>query len=123
MSLKSTLFKIESKNEIGTQMCVIEDKIKSVIIRSDLDYTEIAKRCGVERSAVGKWAKTGKISLQNFAKLCSVFNLDPNEILNLRKNASSVSEVAKLTNRINKLDDLDPRISIVNMLLSLDIRY
>ncbi|EGU31270.1 hypothetical protein VII00023_22844 [Vibrio ichthyoenteri ATCC 700023] len=104
-------------------MCVIEDKIKSVIIRSDLDYTEIAKRCGVERSAVGKWAKTGKISLQNFAKLCSVFNLDPNEILNLRKNASSVSEVAKLTNRINKLDDLDPRISIVNMLLSLDIRY
>ncbi len=62
-------------------MTPLELRISDVVKSSELTYTEIAHRTGVERTAVGKWAKTGKITVNNFTKLCTVLNVNPMNVL------------------------------------------
>lgn len=100
---------------------VIEYKIRDLILRSDLDYVEIARRCGVERSTVGKWAKTGKITLHNFSRLCIVLNVDVECVLNIKKKPNS--ELLTLIDKIKKLNSNDPRIILIKMILALDVKY
>ncbi|MEC6817189.1 hypothetical protein VXS05_19425 [Photobacterium toruni] len=99
----------------------IERRISQLILGSELEYVEIAKLCGVERSTVGKWAKTGKITLHNFSRLCSVLNVDIEHILNLKKEPDD--ELILLSDKIKKLNKNDPRIALIKMLLSLNVKY
>ncbi|ANS88171.1 helix-turn-helix transcriptional regulator (plasmid) [Vibrio scophthalmi] len=62
-------------------MTPLELRISDAIRSSGLTYTEIARRTDVERTAVGKWAKTGKITVNNFVKLCSAINVSPMNVL------------------------------------------
>ncbi|MGR5465257.1 helix-turn-helix domain-containing protein [Photobacterium damselae] len=105
-------------------MCELDNKIKKIIINSGLDYADIARKCGVERSTVGKWAKNGKISLQNFSRLCEIMNLDAEDILNLKRKPKTPSEKVELLNKkMCELSIDDPRIELINMLLSFDVKY
>lgn len=56
-------------------------RISELIKNSDLSYGEIARQCSVDRAAVSRWGKTGKMTTENFAKLCIILNLDANEVL------------------------------------------
>ncbi|KAB5597898.1 XRE family transcriptional regulator [Vibrio parahaemolyticus] len=62
-------------------MTPLELRISEAVTSSKLTYTEIARRANVERTAVGKWAKTGKITVNNFVKLCQVIDIDPMSVL------------------------------------------
>jgi transcriptional regulator with XRE-family HTH domain len=62
-------------------MSPTEKRISEIIKDSGLTYSELARRVNVERSAVGKWVKTGKMSIDNFASLCSELSIDPNYLL------------------------------------------
>ena len=62
-------------------MTPLELRISEAVTSSGLTYTEIARRANVERTAVGKWARTGKITVNNFVKLCQAIDLDPVTIL------------------------------------------
>ncbi|CAH1525864.1 conserved hypothetical protein [Vibrio owensii] len=62
-------------------MTPLELRISEAVSSSKLTHTEIAKRSNVDRTAVGKWARTGKITVNNFVKLCQAIEVDPLEIL------------------------------------------
>lgn len=57
-------------------MSPIEKRISDIVKNSDLSHSEIARRTGISRSAVGRWEKDGKISVDNLPKLCSVLGVD-----------------------------------------------
>ena len=62
-------------------MTKIELAIIEAIRKSGLSNYEIAKSLNVSRSLVGRWAKTGKISVENLGGLCSLLNIDSNQLL------------------------------------------
>ena len=62
-------------------MTPLELRISEAVRSSELTYTEIARRTNVERTAVGKWAKTGKITVNNFVKLCDSIEVEPLSVL------------------------------------------
>lgn len=60
----------------------IRIKLKKEIELSGLTQTELAKRIGVHRSAIGQYLSGRSMpALDTFAKLCAVLDLDANEIL------------------------------------------
>ncbi|MDE6557985.1 MAG: helix-turn-helix domain-containing protein, partial [Clostridia bacterium] len=59
----------------------IREKLKKEIELSNLTQTELAKRIGVHRSAIGQYLSWRSMpALDTFAKLCAVLDLDANEI-------------------------------------------
>ncbi|WP_419208197.1 helix-turn-helix domain-containing protein (plasmid) [Photobacterium leiognathi subsp. mandapamensis] len=62
-------------------MTSIELRVAEAVKNSHLTYSEIARQTGAESSAVSKWAKTGKISVNYLAKLCLVLEIDPRYFL------------------------------------------
>ena len=71
----------KSRLKVPLFMTPLELRISEAVTSSKLTYTEIARRANVERTAVGKWAKTGKITVNNFVKLCQVIDIDPMSVL------------------------------------------
>lgn len=62
-------------------MSPIEKRISDIVKNSDLSHSEIARRTGTSRSAVGRWEKDGKISVENLPKICSVLGIDTQYVL------------------------------------------
>ena len=67
-------------------METIEKRLIKALNDCPLSNSEIARRCNVARSTVGKWKLNGKIQTDNLSKLCSVIGLSEKEILNGKKN-------------------------------------
>ncbi len=62
-------------------MTRIELAIITAIRNSGLSNYQIAKQLDVSRSLVGRWASTGKISVEKLGPLCELLNIDANQIL------------------------------------------
>lgn len=66
-------------------MITIEDiriQLIEAIKQSGMTQTELAKRIGVCQQAIGQYLHQKKMpSLETFANLCAVLDLDANEIL------------------------------------------
>lgn len=63
----------------------IRIKIRDVIKQSGLTHTEIARQLGITQQTVSHYVKGDKLpSLDTFANLCAVLDLDANEILCIR---------------------------------------
>lgn len=57
-------------------------KLQNEIKVSGISQTELAKKIGVDRSAIGQYLSGRSMpALDTFAKLCAVLDLDANEIL------------------------------------------
>ena len=68
---------------------IIQIKIRESIKQSGLTQTELAKRLGITQSAIAHYVKGDIIpSLDTFATLCEVLDLDANEILCIRRSES-----------------------------------
>lgn len=60
----------------------ISAKIIEAINQSGLTQTELAKRLQINQSAVGQYLSGRALpSLETFVKLCSILDLDANDIL------------------------------------------
>jgi DNA-binding Xre family transcriptional regulator len=102
-------------------------RISELIKNSELSYGEIARQCGVDRAAVSRWVKTGKITTQNFAKLCITLKLDANDVLfgkeyedfkNLHRSKGVRSSQKELIERILLVKESNDEILIlINTLL------
>ena len=67
----------------------IQTKLIESIKQSGLTQTEIARRIGVSQSAVAHYVKGDIIpSLDTFASLCKVLDLDANEVLCINQTES-----------------------------------
>lgn len=62
-------------------MTLIEQTIINAIESSGFSNYEIANRLNVSRSLVGRWRKTGKISVEKLGCLCELLDLDANKLL------------------------------------------
>ncbi len=63
----------------------IRDNLIEAIKTSGMTQTEIAKKLGVRQQSVGKYLQgIAMPSLDTFANLCAILDLDANEILNLK---------------------------------------
>ncbi|EJV0278493.1 TPA: helix-turn-helix domain-containing protein [Vibrio parahaemolyticus] len=62
-------------------MTQIEQAIVMAIKHSGLSNYQIANKLGISRSLVGRWANTGKISVEKLGPLCELLNIDANQIL------------------------------------------
>ena len=64
----------------------ISKRIADEIKQTGLSQTEIAKRLGVKQQTISLYV-LGKVlpSLDTFANLCEILDLDANEILGLKK--------------------------------------
>ncbi len=62
-------------------MTRIEKAIVAAIQTSGFSNYEIANRLDVSRSLVGRWANTGKISVEKLGALCRLLDIDANELL------------------------------------------
>ncbi|CAK3644062.1 XRE family transcriptional regulator [Vibrio sp. 10N.222.54.A1] len=74
-------------------MTKIELAIVETINKSGLSNYEIAKNLNVSRSLVGRWAKTGKISVENLGGLCSLLGIDANQLLQIYSEDQYLSEI------------------------------
>lgn len=64
------------------QLEQIRNNIQKAIRQSGMTQTELAKKLNVYQSAVGQYLSGRALpSLDTFAKLCAVLDLDANEIL------------------------------------------
>jgi len=76
-------------NNKGGIMITLEDirnKLVEAIKLSGLTQTEIAKRLNVKQPSIAKYLSGKSMpSLDTFANLCVILDLDANEILNIRK--------------------------------------
>ena len=64
----------------------IRNKLVEAIKLSGLTQTEIAKRLNVKQPSITKYLSGKSMpSLDTFANLCVILDLDANEILNIRK--------------------------------------
>jgi len=60
----------------------IRTKIQEAIIQSGLTQTELARRLGIKQSQISCYVHGKKMpSLDTFANLCAVLELDANDIL------------------------------------------
>lgn len=60
----------------------IQSKIADAILRSGLTQTELAKKLNIRQSNISHYIKGNKIpSLDTFANLCAILDLDTNDIL------------------------------------------
>ncbi|WP_258106029.1 helix-turn-helix domain-containing protein [Vibrio jasicida] len=66
-----------------SDMTQIELAIIAVIKNSGLSNYQIANELGVSRSLVGRWARTGKISVEKLGPLCKLLNVDANQVLQI----------------------------------------
>ncbi|WP_390240628.1 hypothetical protein [Vibrio sp. R78045] len=106
-------------------MTPLELRISEAVTSSTLTYAEIARQANVERTAVGKWAKTGKITINNFVKLCQVVDIDPMDILFgekyqefSSKNLKGVSNSQRLLiDKILEIDRDDDSLALLYQLL------
>ena len=62
-------------------MSPIEKRVSELVKNSDISHSEIARRIGVSRSAVGRWERDGKISIDNLVKLCSILSVEVQYVL------------------------------------------
>ena len=63
----------------------IQKQISDAIKNSGLSQTEIAKKCGVSQQTISHYYKGDKApSIDTFANICAVLDLDPFEILCIR---------------------------------------
>lgn len=63
---------------------LIRYRLINEIKLSGLTYTEIAKRVGISITMISQYKSTKKMpTLENFARICQVLNLDANYILGL----------------------------------------
>ncbi|GIU42782.1 hypothetical protein TUM4438_10140 [Shewanella sairae] len=82
-------------------MTPTEKRISDAIKACGLSNTELAKRVNVERTSIGKWIQTGRLSVENLANLCSVLNIDPKYFMYEDENTALYSNVFK-----NELEDI-----------------
>ena len=60
----------------------IKIKLSETIQQSGLSQSEIARRVGVNHSQISRYVNKQKLpSLDNFANLCAVLDVDPSDIL------------------------------------------
>ena len=87
----------------------IQAKLSEAIKQSGLTQTEIAKRIGVSQSAIAHYIKGDIIpSLDTFASLCEILDLDSNDILCIKQSESdrirlSQPKTKKLSDAIKKV--------------------
>ncbi|MDE6758909.1 MAG: helix-turn-helix domain-containing protein [Clostridia bacterium] len=68
----------------------IQNKLLEAISKSNLTKQEIAKQIGIQESTFENYLSgNSKPSLYTFAKICTVLNLDANEILCVVENNSN----------------------------------
>ena len=64
----------------------IQNRLREEIKRSGLSQKGIAKRPGVNASAVSKYMRLDKFpSIETFANLCEILDVSADEILGLKK--------------------------------------
>ncbi|MCH5142998.1 MAG: helix-turn-helix transcriptional regulator [Clostridiales bacterium] len=64
----------------------IREKLQEAIKQSGITHTELAKRVGVCHQAIGQYLYQNKMpTIETFANLCAVLELDANEILCLQR--------------------------------------
>ncbi len=91
-------------------MTPVEAAIIQAIENSGLSNYEIANRLNVSRSLVGRWRKTGKISVEKLGELCVLVNVDANRLLCItyieEQNLPSLKrEVIQLIRQLPKEED------------------
>ncbi|MCH5148978.1 MAG: helix-turn-helix transcriptional regulator [Clostridiales bacterium] len=64
----------------------IREKLQEAIKQSGITHTELAKRIGVCHQAIGQYLYQNKMpTIETFANLCAVLELDANEILCIQR--------------------------------------
>ncbi|WP_299144468.1 XRE family transcriptional regulator [uncultured Vibrio sp.] len=74
-------------------MTKIELAVVETIRNSGLSNYEIAKSLNISRSLVGRWAKTGRISVENLSVLCAFLQIDANRLLQIHSEDHHLSEL------------------------------
>ena len=77
----------------------IQKKLSEAIKQSGLTQTEIAKKIGVTQSAIAHYIKGDIVpSLDTFATLCVILDLDANDILGTGQTESERIKTTQLSN-------------------------
>ncbi|WP_394213456.1 hypothetical protein [Enterovibrio calviensis] len=97
-------------------MTDFEQRLIDVIDELDLSPSQISRDIDVGRAAVGKWAKTGKISVESLIQFTTFYNLNPEFILLGKRDISDKQQ--QCIEIIKSLESDDMRLDIILKILS-----